>query len=264
MGLLEGRVAVITGAGGGIGSATAVAMVRQGAKLVLTGRTEAGLAGLEARLGEAGFDLGEHLVCVSDVAVEAEVAEVYRLAEERFGGVDVLYNNAASEGVVGPIEAETEDHFDRLLSVNVKGVWHNVRHALPLMRKRGRGSIVNCGSGLSLVGSPGLASYTATKHAIIGLSKSLARELAPMSIRVNVVCPGPTQTRMLDSLNNQRQTLDPSAPAPPSGPVVAADPEEIAATVTFVASDQASFMTGSVITVDGGFTAGGAPPQRPF
>lgn len=251
---LRGRVAVLTGAGGGVGLPTALVLAREGATLVLVGRSKAGLDRVREALAGAGHDPGTHAFEHADVASGEQIAAVYERARERFGGVDVLINNAAVEGRVGSLESEPEENLDALLDVNVKGVWRNCALAVRLMRARGGGSIVNCGSGLSLVGSAGLASYSASKHAVLGLTRSLAHEVARYSIRVNAVCPGPTETRMLESLREQRAALGSK-----SSPSSAADPAEVAEVIAFVASGRAPFMTGAAISVDGGLTAAGAP-----
>jgi NAD(P)-dependent dehydrogenase (short-subunit alcohol dehydrogenase family) len=252
--VLEGKVAVVTGAGGGIGSATALELARAGAAVVLVGRTAAGLEATRQRL--SGHD--RVLVHVADVTSVDAMADAFAEAMRAFGAVDVLFNAAGVTGRVSPVARESEANFDALFAGNVKGTWASIRGVIPIMKEAQRGSIVNCASALGLIGSAGMASYSASKHAVVGLTRSLAIELAPRGIRVNVVCPGPTETPMLDDLRAQGRSGPARHEAHVGDPAIrrVADPLEIARTVVFLASDQAESITGAVVSIDGGIAAG--------
>ena len=184
------------------------------------------------------------------------MATYVQRAIDTFGGVDVLFNNAGIEGDVSPLEDYPEAMFDRVLDVNVKGVWLGMRHVAAAMRARGGGAIINSSSRAGLVGTPNLIAYGAAKHAVIGMTKTAAIELAPAGIRVNAVCPGPIDTRMMEAIAAGRNPEDPrmflnrSAERNPMGRM--GKPEEVVALVTFLASDDASYINGSWHSVDGG------------
>ena len=197
---------------------------------------------------------------VADVTRAADV-EGYTLATVgRFGRLDVLFNNAGIEGQVRPIVEADEALFDQVLAVNVRGVWLNLKHSLRAMTKAGnRGSIVNTSSALGTRGLHNHGAYVASKHAVIGLTRVAALEAAPNGIRVNAICPGPTDTQMIRRMEEQTAPDDPaSVHAFLEGRIPLgryADPDEIAAAVVFLASEEASFVTGSVLVADGGRTA---------
>src|ERR1700686_1271156 len=180
--------------------------------------------------------------------------------------MDCFYNNAGIEGSVAPTHQYDEEMFDRVMAVNVKGVFLGLRHVLPVMLVQGRGSVVNTASVAGLVASPGMPAYVASKHAVIGLTKTAAGEVARAGVRVNCICPGPVDTRMIHSLDQQLNPADPASvsrryqAAIPLGRYVV--PDEIANTVLFLCSDLASAITGAQYVVDGGRTAtGGAVTQ---
>lgn len=255
----EGSSVLLTGAVGGIGSATARAFAAEGARLALVDLDERGLTALRNELCDSGADPNDVLTFVADVSDDSQVRHYVQVTVERFGRLDVLFNNA---GVAGPV---TSGHtypvvdFDLVMAVNVRGVWLNMKYAAIAMLEGGRGgSIVNTGSAVSLIGAAELAPYTASKHAVLGLTRSVALELAASGIRINAVCPGPTDTRMQRSIEEGM----PGGREKAHGAVNLlipmgrhAGPEEIAAVVLFLASSAASFITGAAIPVDGAMTA---------
>jgi NAD(P)-dependent dehydrogenase (short-subunit alcohol dehydrogenase family) len=253
---LAGKVALITGAAGAIGSAAALEMLARGASVVAVDRPGVSFDALKASAG-AGASL--HTVA-ADVADETQVANYVREAIRAFGRIDVFFNNAGIEGVVSPMPAYPLDAFRRVLDVNVVGVFLGMKHVIPVMAQAGGGSIINTSSVAGLIGSPGLCAYIASKHAVIGLTKTAAIECAPMKIRVNSVNPGPIESRMMDSI---------AAQAAPGGSQAVHDQfakqvpwarygtvEEVARITCFLASDESEYMTGGVYLVDGGMTAG--------
>lgn len=253
--MLEGKRALITGAAGGIGGATARAFAREGARLALVDLDGAALESLRAELG------GEVLALAGDVSDAPDVARYMDEAVGALGGLDVLFNNAGFEGVVARVQDYEDEAFDRVMRVNVRGIWLNLKRAVSIMLDQGRGgSIVNASSGAGLRGLPFMSAYVASKHAVLGLSRSAAVELGGTGIRVNAICPGPVDTRMMRSLEEQRAerigvSADRSGFSVPIPMGRFATPEEIAETVTFLASDAASYITGAAIAVDGGRTA---------
>jgi NAD(P)-dependent dehydrogenase (short-subunit alcohol dehydrogenase family) len=255
-----GKAVVITGAAGGIGQATARAFAGAGAKLVLVDR-DAG-AGEEASqaIRRQG---GDARFVAADVTRSAEVQAYVKAALDAHGRIDCFFNNAGIEGKVAPTSEYDEAMFDAVTAVNVKGVFLGMRHVLPVMLRQRAGAVVNTASVAGLVGTPGMPAYVASKHAVIGLTKAAAGEVARQGVRVNAVCPGPVDTRMIHALEAQ---LDPSNPAAvgeryqagiPSGRYTT--PEEIAQVVLFLCSDLAANVNGAQWVVDGGRTAvGGA------
>ncbi|MGJ4889738.1 SDR family NAD(P)-dependent oxidoreductase [Bradyrhizobium sp. HKCCYLRH3099] len=250
---LDGRVAVVTGAAGVIGAATMQLLAARGARIVAVDRREQDLNEATRAL-PAG---AETLAITADVTDEAQVASYVRQACDRFGTIDVFFNNAGVEGEIKSITDYPLDAFRRVLDVNVVGVFLGLKHVLPVMLKQNRGSIINTASIAGLIGSPQIAVYSASKHAVIGLTKSASWECTGTNVRVNCICPGLIDSRMLSAIIEGR-----SGPAVPIEKVVDRVPArrlgqgaEVAAIVAFLASDDASYVSGAAYTVDGGRTA---------
>lgn len=259
--MLHGEVALVTGAGGGIGRAASVALVEAGANVALVGRNESRLAQTRSEAG----DQSATRCCVADVTSAAQVASAFESAHHEFGApVSIVFNAAGATGSVGSLLRESEENFDAVFAVNVKGTWNGLHAALSVMRDAGRGVIVNCASAIGTLGAPGLASYAAAKSAVISLSRSAALEVARYGIRVNVICPGPTETAMLEGLRQQGRGAPERGTGIARGVPSVADADEIARAVLFLVAPDAISVTGSVLTIDGGVSAGRqANPSEP-
>jgi NAD(P)-dependent dehydrogenase (short-subunit alcohol dehydrogenase family) len=259
---LDGRVAVVTGAAGVIGTATLRLLAERGARIVAVDRREADLKdAVKALPGSA-----EAITIAADVTQEDEVKDYVRAAVDRFGTIDAFYNNAGIEGDIKPIPEYSLESFRRVLDVNVVGVFLGMKYVLPVMLKQNKGSIINTASIAGLMGSPHIAVYSASKHAVIGLTKSAAWECTGTGVRVNCVCPGLIDSRMLSAIMTARNGGN--AP-PPTEKLVERIParrlglaSEVASIVAFLASDEASYVSGSAYTVDGGRTAACHPRRR--
>jgi NAD(P)-dependent dehydrogenase (short-subunit alcohol dehydrogenase family) len=252
---LDGKVAVVTGAAGVIGSATLRLLAERGARIVAVDRREqdlqAAIKGLPAS--------AQAIAITADVTSEDEVADYVRATVDKFGAIDVFYNNAGIEGDIAPITKYSLAAFRRVLDVNVVGVFLGMKHVLPVMLKQNNGSIINTASIAGLIGSPDVAVYSASKHAVIGLTRSAALECATTGVRVNCVCPGLIDSRMLSAIIEGR---NPGNAPVPNDRIVERIParrlghaSEVASIVAFLASDEASYVSGSAYTVDGGRTA---------
>lgn len=254
----SGKVAVVTGAGNGIGRAAAVGFAKGGAKVVAVDRDQA--AG-EATVGIIRQQQGDAHFVAADVTQSAQVQAYVKAALDTYGAIDCFFNNAGIEGSVAPTAEYDEAMFDAVIAVNVKGVFLGLRHVLPVMLKQQRGAVVNTASVAGLVASPGMPAYVASKHAVIGLTKTAAGEVARGGVRVNAVCPGPIDTRMIHSLEAMLNPSDPGAVGTryqsniPLGRYGTAD--EIANLVLFLCSDLAGNITGAQYVSDGGRTATG-------
>jgi NAD(P)-dependent dehydrogenase (short-subunit alcohol dehydrogenase family) len=260
---LEDKTALITGAAGGIGRAVAKAFAREGAQLLLVDRDETAGQAVASALRDAGAIVR---FVAADVTRAADVAACVQAALDAYGRIDCFHNNAGIEGKVAPTAEYDEAMFDAVLAVNVKGVFLGLRHVLPVMLRQKSGAVVNTASVAGLVGTPGMCAYVASKHAVIGLTKAASGEVARAGIRVNAICPGPVETRMIRSLESQLDPGNPDAIAQryksgiPSGRYTT--PEEVAEIVLFLCSDRARNVNGAQWVVDGARTAvGGAVTQ---
>ncbi|MDF2435228.1 MAG: hypothetical protein JWP44_4859 [Mucilaginibacter sp.] len=243
-----GQVALVTGASSGMGLATAKAFAEAGAAVLLADRNETKLRSATEALSAAGH---KAISFVCDVSVEAQAAAMVERAVAEFGRLDMAYNNAGILGPMCDMTEETEEGFDEVNAVNLRGIWTCMKHELLQMRKQGSGAIVNCSSLGGLVGLPGRAAYHASKHGVIGLTKSAALDNATRGIRVNAICPGCIDTPMGDE-------IDPAAmreflKEQPIGRM--GEPEEVAGAVLWLCSPGASFILGVALPVDGGFVA---------
>ncbi|HEY3770938.1 MAG TPA: glucose 1-dehydrogenase [Candidatus Angelobacter sp.] len=243
-------VVLITGALTGIGRATALAFAKEGARLVVSGRRDAEGEKLVAELRKLGAE-AEYVR--SDVRHEDDVRNLVDKTIARFGRLDIAINNAGTEGQPGPVTAQTAESYAATFDTNVLGTLLSMKHELRVMLPQKSGSIVNISSTLGQHGAPGASVYTASKHAVEGLTKSAAMEAAGSGVRVNVVAPGPIDTGMLTRFtgtDERKAGLVSGVPLQRMG-----KPEEIAQTIVFIASDKASFITGAMIAVDGGKAA---------
>jgi NAD(P)-dependent dehydrogenase (short-subunit alcohol dehydrogenase family) len=254
-GRLEGKVALITGAAGGIGRASALLFAREGAKIVATDRDLAGSEQTVSLVKEAG---GEAFAFQLEVTDAAQVEGAIQAAFDRFGRLDVLFNNAGTGERAVSVMDLAEGEWDRVMAVNVKGVFLGIKYGAAAMLKAGiKGSIINTASVAGLVGFAGHAAYSASKAGCLHLTKVAALELSRSNIRVNALAPAFTATAMVDELaaasRNPERAMQKLAQAIPMGRL--GTPEEIANAALFLASDESSFMTGAVVTLDGGLTA---------
>jgi NAD(P)-dependent dehydrogenase (short-subunit alcohol dehydrogenase family) len=252
---LEGKVGLVTGGTSGIGRETAVLFAKAGAIVVVAGRRE--------KEGEETVELvraagGEGLFVKTDVSKTADVETLVQRTVEKFGRLDVAFNNAGIEGVWVPIVRQSEEDFDRTININLKGVWLCLKYEIKQMLRQGGGAIVNMSSVTGLEGSAGAAAYSASKHGVIGLTKSAALETAKSGIRVNAVCPAVVETAMGKRLFGAPPVHKQVLGYHPIGRF--GRPAEIAEAVVWMCSDRASFMTGQSLVLDGGFMAGPSGP----
>jgi 3alpha(or 20beta)-hydroxysteroid dehydrogenase len=251
-----GKTVIVTGAAGGIGRAAVELFAREGAQIVAVDLKQ---SQLEASL-ELATSAGADAIAVgADVTDESDVQRYVEEAVTRFGGVDALFNNAGIEGVIVPMEEYPVEEFEKVMSVNVTGVFLGIKHVVPALRARGGGAIVNTSSVAGLTGNAFVSAYVASKHAVIGLTRSAAQAYGGDGIRTNTICPSPIETRMMRSLEEGmpagspeevKEMMESRIPVGRYG-----TPEEVAALVAFLCSDDARFINGGVYTIDGGMTS---------
>jgi len=256
MGKLQGKTAIITGATGGIGEATAKLFLAEGANVMLVGRST---EKLQATLGRLGASKSVALA-IADAVDEKATAEAVAATTQAFGGVDILLANAGDEGAVKPVDVLSFAEFEHVLRTNVLGVWLAMKYCVEPMKKRGKGSMIALSSVAGMVGFTSASAYAASKHAVFGLVKCTALELAESNIRVNAIGPGPIDNRMIRSIETQlgggnyeavQAGIRASIPMKRYG-----TNEEVAQLASFLASDESSYCTGGIHMIDGGYTAG--------
>lgn len=249
--LMQNKVALVTGASSGIGRATALAFAREGAKVVVADLNVVGGQETVQLVKAAG---GEAVFVETDVAQAASVEAMVQTALDTYGRLDCAHNNAGVEGVLSRTAEQTEQDWEPVIRINLKGVWLCMKYEIPHMVQQGSGAIVNTASGAGLIGVKRMAAYVASKHGVIGLTKTAALEYAKSGIRVNAVCPGVIQTAMVKRVSGRRpDVLEKMIAAEPIGR--SGQPEEIAESVVWLCSDAASFVTGHAMAVDGGAVA---------
>ena len=247
---MKGKVALITGGTAGIGRTTALAFAREGAKVALSGRREKEGNEVVAEIKALG---GEAIFIKTDIAQDAEVKAMVEQTIAAFGRLDYAFNNAGVEHPPTPTREQTEETFDFVMNTNVKGVWLSQKYEIAAMLQSGGGAIVNNASVAGLGGMAGMGIYVASKHAVIGLTKATALEVARKGIRVNAVAPAAIETRMFTDFAKTDEQQKMMASLHPIGRI--GKPEEIAEAVVFLCSDKASFITGETLAIDGGWTA---------
>ena len=249
--LLEGKVGLVTGGASGFGRAISLAFAREGAKVVVA---DIDMGGGEETVGMVK-KLGSDAIFVRcDVSQASDVVKILAKTVETYGRLDCAVNNAGIEGALAPILDYPEEVWSRILNINLTGVWFCMKHEVAQMLKQGGGTIVNISSAAGLIGVPGSSGYTATKHGVIGLTKTVALEYAKAGIRVNAVCPGAFHTpmlgRILEEYPDMQKFYEAAHPIGRMG-----DPKELADAVVWLCSDRSSFVTGTSLSVDGGLTA---------
>jgi NAD(P)-dependent dehydrogenase (short-subunit alcohol dehydrogenase family) len=247
----DGKVALVTGGGSGIGRATALAFAREGAQVVIGNRNVQRGEETVSMIRDAG---GTATFRRTDVLVAGDVEALVDHAITKYGGLDLAFNNAGIEGDVRPLVEQTENNYDAVMDINVKGVWLSMKYEIPRMLERGGGAIVNCASVAGLIGFPGIGIYVASKHAVIGLTKNAAVEYSAQGIRINAVNPAVIDTEMSDRVVAKANlTKDDLSTLHPIGRIGRV--EEVAEAVLWLCSPRSSFVTGHSLIVDGGFTA---------
>ena len=253
---MRGKVAIVTGGTSGIGRDTAVLFAQAGVKVVVAGRREVEGNETVELIRAAG---GDGLFVKTDVAMAAEVQALVRKTVEKFGRLDIAFNNAGIEGNLVPIVIQSEADWDRTIDINLKGTWLCLKYEIQqMLKQRSGGAIVNMASVAGLIGSAGFATYSASKHGVIGLTKSAALETARNGIRVNAVCPAVIETPMGERIFGAPEVKPHANGLHPIGRF--GKPMEVAEAVVWMCSDRASFMTGQSLVLDGGFLAGPNSP----
>lgn len=261
---LAGKVALVTGGGGGIGLATCLGFAKRGAKVVVV---DYDVALGQAAAGQVRAIGAESLFVRADVRNAPDVKAYVAAAVEAFGRIDCFFNNAGIEGKVVPITEMEDDAWSAVIGVNLTGVFLGLKHVLPVMLKQESGAVVNTASTAALFGGPGMAAYVASKHGVVGITKVASSEVARYGVRVNAICPGPVETRMMRSLEAQRNPADPeavhtaNAAGMPTGRYTY--PEEVANAVMYLCSDLSSNITGTQLVIDSGRSGSGGAAIAP-
>lgn len=249
--LMKDKVALVTGASSGIGRATALVFAREGAKVVVADMNVVGGEETVQLVKAAG---GDAFFVQTDVSQATSVEAMVSKTVETYGRLDYAHNNAGVEGTLSRTAEHTEEDWEPVIRINLKGVWLCMKYEIPQMLQQGGGAIVNTASGAGLIGVKRMPAYVASKHGVVGLTKTAALEYAKSGIRVNAVCPGVIQTSMVERVTGNRpDVLDKMIAAEPIGR--SGRPEEIAEAVVWLCSDAASFVTGHAMAVDGGAVA---------
>ena len=247
----SGKVALVTGAASGIGRASALAFARQGAKVVVA---DVKVGGGEETVKLVGQGGGDALFFCADVTIADQISALVKKTVEHYGRLDYAHNNVGMLGAPAALAECSEEAWDRIVNVNLRSVWLCMKHEIPVMIEQGSGAIVNTASVAGLVGVRGLSPYTATKHAVVGLTKTAALDYVKRGIRVNAICPGLVRTPMVENYTQQNPVIEEQLLMfQPLGRMAA--PDEIAAAVVWLCSDEASFVTGTAMTIDGAWTA---------
>jgi NAD(P)-dependent dehydrogenase (short-subunit alcohol dehydrogenase family) len=246
--MMNQKVVIVTGGNSGIGRATAIALAKEGAKVTVAARRASDGEETARLIKEAGSDA---IFVKTDVAIENDVRSLVEKTVDIYGKLDYAFNNAGVEEIMTPFLDQTSEKFDQIMNTNVRGVWLSMKYEIPEMIKNGGGAIVNNSSAAGIIGFPQFAVYIASKHAVLGLTKSAALEYAKSGIRINAIAPGGVETEMANRVNESNpQWLETLTSMHPIGRI--ADPEEIANTVVWLLSDKESFVLGHTLLVDGG------------
>lgn len=247
--LFKNKVVIVTGGSSGIGKATALAFAKKGAKVAVVDWKE------NDEIVDLIKELGSEAIFIKcDVSKTDDVKAMVAQTIAAFGRLDYAFNNAGIEGTSAPTQECSEENWDKTIGINLKGIWLCMKYEIPEIRKQGKGVIINCSSVAGLVGFAGLPAYVASKHGVVGLTKTAALECATLGIRINAICPGVIQTPMIDRLTGKnKEAIKQFTGLEPLGRFGL--PEEIANAVVWMCSDEASFVTGHAMAVDGGFVA---------
>jgi NAD(P)-dependent dehydrogenase (short-subunit alcohol dehydrogenase family) len=249
--MMDRKVAIVTGGNSGIGRATAIALAREGAKVTVAARRASEGEETVRLVKEAGSDA---IYVKTDVAIENDVRSLVEKTVDTYGKLDYAVNNAGIGEKMTPLVEQTSEKFDQIMNTNVRGVWLSMKYEIPMLIKNGGGAIVNTSSGAGLVGFPQMPVYIASKHAVLGLTKSAALEYAKSGIRINAIAPGGVETDMLmQTVGDDHQFLETFRSMHPIGRI--GRPEEIANTIVWLLSDKASFVLGHTLLVDGGIVS---------
>ena len=251
----SGQVAIVTGAGGGIGRAVSIALSDVGAKVLLVDLSKESGQETEAQINQRG---GTAFFVSADVSQAQDVEAYVKVALDTWGQIDIFMNNAAWQGEISSIINYPVEMFDKVMAINVRGVFLGLKYVLPAMIKQGKGAVINTASLGAYIGTRNLGPYTASKHAVLGLTKTAALEVARKGVRVNAVCPGPVDTEMIRLIESEQaqgqltatQLREQRAASIPDGRY--ADPAEVANLMLYLASDYASHVTGQGVQINGG------------